>query len=85
VAKGREVFLAANPDWPWTCFFCGEEVWSREDLQVHHMDEIDFHNDIGNLFAVHPGCHKKWHAALKRIRLKAFRARAALELPETAL
>ena len=67
----RDVFFGANPSAPWICFVCGEEMYQRSAVDVHHIDMEHRNNRISNLDSVHPYCHKEWHNRLKALAAEA--------------
>jgi hypothetical protein len=58
----RRVFFKANPEGPWPCHFCGEDIEDYQKVTVHHLDENKRHNRIKNLVGAHRSCHIRDHA-----------------------
>jgi 5-methylcytosine-specific restriction endonuclease McrA len=66
VRNARQYYLVTDGPGPHTCEFCGKPVtWA--DGHVHHRDRNPANNVIDNLTLLHPGCHSRLHAVLRRI------------------
>jgi hypothetical protein len=71
--QARLVFFSVwGDDPPWTCFVCGDEIWSREKtgaevLNVHHINEDSLDDRPSNLDSCHKGCHTVWHDRIRAL------------------
>lgn len=69
--RARRTFFRHWPKPPWTCVFCGDEIWTlggtRWSLVVHHLDRNRYNNKLKNLKPAHHSCHARYHQ-LERLK-----------------
>jgi hypothetical protein len=67
IQEHRRVFFHSNPTPPWICTECDVDMWHREEVAIHHIDEDPSRNCLENLAPLHFGCHTRLHSRRRRV------------------
>jgi hypothetical protein len=68
LSSTRRIFRRHNPEGPYHCYFCEDEIRNMWDPYrawktpvVHHLDHDRRNNSIENLVPAHWRCHWEYH------------------------